>query len=127
MRRGEALTFAKSKSLDLVLGILTARMGGFIVQMYANAAILCDDLCIYAILAVKPPKGEEVAVCVLQDFKKKVQDEKKKVKEEPKKKAKPMKQIRVGVSTSCQDHAAPSELTIQLLTHTLCNHLHLMS
>lgn len=49
------------------------------------------------IVAVKPPKGDEVPVCVLQDFKKKQQEEKKKIKEEPKKKPKPMKQIRVGV------------------------------
>jgi hypothetical protein len=51
--------------------------------------------------AVKPPKGDELPVCVLQDFKKRQGEQEKKAKEEPKKKkAKPMKQIRVGVSES---------------------------
>ena len=45
-----------------------------------------------------PDKGDEMPVCVLQDFKKRQLELQKKTKDEPKKKAKTMKQIRVGVS-----------------------------
>lgn len=74
--------------------------------LFVFCVVMCSTLtltlvaCLHASYAsaVKPPKGDEVPVCVLQDFKQKQEDEKKKAKEDPpKKKAKPMKQIRIGV------------------------------
>mmetsp|Transcript_17848 Transcript_17848/g.29837 ORF Transcript_17848/g.29837 Transcript_17848/m.29837 type:complete len:238 (+) Transcript_17848:76-789(+) len=60
------------------------------------------------LVLVKPPTNDEVAVCVLQDFKKKQMEAEKKVKAEPKKKAKPIKQIRVGAL--CDTHDLDTKL-----------------